>query len=197
MGGGQGRRKRSRDGVRSQRGSRLSETSPVSAGTRLGRFAHFVIIMTVTAGLSPGDFPPGLSVLLACVTVASTACVIRVQRKAGCVEKIQAGALASGHSGSRRSSGPLSVPGQAAARETCDPVSFLPLGSVPRTNEVPCLPVLPAMLSLTFLLLVTRMLWPILPATALSAQDGSKSQDPVFWGAWQGQGEQISVRPRW
>ena len=55
--------------------------------------------MTVTAGLSPGDFPPGLSVLLACVTVASTACVIRVQRKAGCVEKTQAGALASGHSG--------------------------------------------------------------------------------------------------
>lgn len=91
----------------------------------------------------------------------------------------------------------LSVPGQAAARETSDPVSFLPLGSVPRTNEVPCLPVLPAMLSLTFLLLVTRMLWPILPATALSAQDGSKSQDPVSWGAWQGRGEQISVRPRW
>ncbi|GAB5581444.1 hypothetical protein PRBEI_2001526900 [Prionailurus iriomotensis] len=29
------------------------------------------------------------------------------------------------------------------------------------------------MLSLTFLLLVTRMLWPILPATALSAQDGT------------------------
>lgn len=56
---------------------------------------------------------------------------------------------------------------------------------------------LPAMLSLTFLLLVTRMLWPIVPATALSAQDGSESQDPVFWGAWQGRGEQISVRPRW
>ncbi|XP_047687810.1 secreted and transmembrane protein 1 [Prionailurus viverrinus] len=51
-------------------------------------------------------------------------------------------------------------------------------GSVPRTNEVPCLPVLPAMLSLTFLLLVTRMLWPILPATALSAQDGRAGDLP-------------------
>ncbi|XP_045343207.1 secreted and transmembrane protein 1 [Leopardus geoffroyi] len=51
-------------------------------------------------------------------------------------------------------------------------------GSVPRTNEVPCLPVLPAMLSLTFLLLVTRMLWPIVPATALSAQDGRAGDLP-------------------
>ncbi|XP_042772738.1 secreted and transmembrane protein 1 [Panthera leo] len=34
------------------------------------------------------------------------------------------------------------------------------------------------MLSLTFLLLVTRMLWPILPATALSAQDGRAGDLP-------------------
>lgn len=46
-----------------------------------GQFFPFIVIMVLTAGLSPSDVPPGSSVFLLCLSVARIAYIIKVQRR--------------------------------------------------------------------------------------------------------------------